>query len=137
MIPKLKQCAACGEDKVIWKNHEGEKYCKDCWYKQAPAKFPNQKKLINSKSPKRDVLDKLYSVIRQKFLTEHPYCQAKLGGCNTNSTDVHHMSGRGLHYLNKATWLSVCRQCHQWIELNPQQAKKMGFSTSRLSDEHT
>ena len=136
MTPKLKQCAACGEDKVIWKNHEGEKYCKDCWYKKAPVKFP-AKKLINKKSEKRQVSDQLYSKLRKLFLERYPYCQAKLDGCLTHSTDVHHKSGRDDNYLNQDTWLSVCRTCHQWIELNPIKAKEMGFSTSRLTNENT
>ena len=62
----------------------------------------------------------------------NPYCQARLDGCTANSTDVHHMKGRGVFYLDKATWLSVCRTCHDWIEKNPLQAKDMEFSKTRL-----
>lgn len=135
MIPKLKQCAGCGEDKVIWKNHAGEKYCKDCWYKKTPVNFPAQK-LINKKSEKRVVSDQLYTKLRKLFLERYPYCQAKLEGCLTKSTDVHHKAGRGDNYLNQDTWLSVCRICHQYIELNPIKAKELGFSISRLTDEN-
>jgi hypothetical protein len=31
------------------------------------------------------------------------------------------------------TWLAVCRNCHTFIEENPEAAKEMGFSESRLT----
>lgn len=134
MIGKPKKCSSCGDLKTIWKNYLGEKYCKDCWYKKAPLNFPRAS-TIKTKSSSKDVLDGLYSKLRKEFLTQFPYCQARLANCTANSTDVHHMKGRGAFYLDKSTWLSVCRTCHNWIELNPIQAKEMGFSKSRLGDD--
>lgn len=126
MIAKLKECAACGEQKTIWKNHAGEKYCKDCWYKKEPIKSPKPK------SDKKAALDGIYSKLRKEYLTLYPYCQARLDGCTANSTDIHHMKGRGVFYLDKNTWLSVCRTCHEWIERNPLEAKDLEFSKTRL-----
>ena len=134
MITKPKQCSGCGEMKLIWKNDGGEKYCKDCWYKKTPPKFPQQSKVLPAKSKKRGVLDQVYSITRKQYLTMHPYCQARVDGCSANATDIHHKAGRSKHYLNQVTWLPVCRQCHQWIELNPEKAKELGFSTSRIND---
>lgn len=134
MISKPKQCSGCGEMKTIWKNSEGEKYCKDCWYKKSPVKFPQQSKVLPKKSPKRGVLDQAYSVLRKQFLTTHPHCYAALEGCTIHSTDIHHKAGRSKHYLNQVTWLAVCRSCHQWIEMNPAKAKELGFSISRIQD---
>lgn len=130
MIPKLKECASCGNLKTIWKNYLGQKYCKDCWYKKEPLKA------VKPKSEKKAVLDVLYSKLRKDFLISHPYCQARLQSCSANATDIHHMKGRGAFYLDKTTWLSVCRSCHSWIELNPLQAKELEFSKSRLEDEN-
>ena len=31
MLSKLKKCSKCDELKVIWKKHNRELYCKDCW----------------------------------------------------------------------------------------------------------
>lgn len=132
MIGKPKQCAACGELKSIWKNHLGEKYCKDCWYKKAPVSFPKQRTPINPKSDKKAVEDKIYSKLRKLFLERYPYCQARLDGCTAVSTDVHHKKGRGEEYLNQDTWLSTCRTCHDWIEKHPIEAKELGFSINRL-----
>lgn len=134
MINKPKQCSGCGEMKAIWKNSEGEKYCKDCWYKKMPPKYPRQSKVLPTRSPKRAVLDQLYSVSRQQFLSRNPFCSARLEGCTTHATDIHHKAGRSKNYLDVLTWLAVCRSCHQWIELNPAKAKELGFSTSRIQD---
>jgi hypothetical protein len=133
ITPKLKKCAGCGQDKSIWKNYLGEKFCKDCWYKKEPINYPKQKTPLKGKSDKRDVLDQLYSKVRKDFLIKNPYCRAKLQGCSAIATDVHHKKGRGLYYLDQNTWLPLCRACHQWIELHPKEAKELGFSDSRLN----
>lgn len=130
MNPKLKICSGCGEEKVIWKNHEGEKYCQQCWnylkFNREGFK-PKTSKPIPAKSKKKEELDKAYSKLRVIFLEKHPMCQAALPGCTHNSTDVHHMASRGKNYLVVSTWLSVCRSCHSWIHLHPEEAREMGF----------
>ncbi len=73
-----------------------------------------------------------YSKLRKEFLSKHPMCQAKIHNCSLKSTDVHHMKGRGKYHLDITTWLSVCRNCHNWIEVNPEDAKDLGFSISRV-----
>lgn len=135
MNSKLKKCSGCGLEQVIWKNYKGEKFCKLCWFKKEPVRFPKQKMSLKAKSDKRAVLDQVYSITRRQFLTSHPYCTARLDGCTNHATDVHHKAGRSKHYMNQATWLAVCRSCHQWIELHPVEAKAAGFSTSRIQDE--
>jgi hypothetical protein len=77
-----------------------------------------------------------YSKKRELFLIANPICQAKLVGCTGKATDIHHTAGRtGDNYLKISTWLAACRSCHSWIELNPTEAKEMGFSQSRLKQE--
>ena len=39
--------------------------------------------------------------------------------------------GRGKYLLDTSTWLSVCRNCHNWIETHPEDAKELGFSISK------
>ncbi len=72
-----------------------------------------------------------YSKLRKQFLSERSVCRAKIHNCSIQATDVHHMKGRGKYHLDTTTWLSVCRNCHTWIELNPEDAKDLGFSISR------
>ena len=128
MQQKLKMCRGCQSLKHIWKSDKKDKYCKECWYKIEKPKS------IAPVSEKRQVAMDEYSKKRLAFLTLHSSCQAKLVSCTGKATDVHHMAGRvGDNYLNMNTWFAVCRNCHSWIELNPDAAKDLGFSESRLN----
>jgi len=127
---KLKKCAGCEQMKYIWKSHGKEKYCKECWYSIEKPKS------ISPVSKKRQGEMDKYALLRDAFITAKPRCEAKLVGCTGISTDVHHKAGRvGENYLKVGTWLSVCRNCHSWIEQNPLEAKELGFSESRLNNE--
>jgi len=87
---------------------------------------------MRQKSKKMQRIDAEYSKRRGVFLTDYPMCQAALPGCTGRSTDVHHKKGRGKYHNDVSTWLSVCRTCHNWIELNPIEAKELGFSIKRV-----
>ena len=126
---KLKKCAGCNEPKHIWKSQGRDKYCKQCWYSIEKPKS------ISPVSKKRQGEMDTYSRLRDAFITAKSKCEAKLVGCTGNSTDVHHKAGRvGDNYLKIGTWLAVCRTCHSWIETNPEAAKDLGFSQSRLNN---
>lgn len=126
---KLKKCAGCSQLKHIWKSHKKDKYCKECWY------TIEKPKSISPVSKKRQGEMDEYSKRRLAFLALHTSCQAKLVSCTGKATDVHHKAGRvGDDYLNMNKWLAVCRSCHGWIENNPQEAKELGFSESRLNE---
>jgi hypothetical protein len=66
---------------------------------------------------------------------ENPYCRAKIVGvCTNNTEDCHHQKGKiELLLLDEDFWLPVCRCCHTWIENNPNRAKDLGLSLSRLA----
>jgi hypothetical protein len=89
-------------------------------------------KAINKISKKLRNLISEYTELRTEYLKQYPLCKANLDGCTKVSTDIHHMQGRGKFLLNILTWLSVCRNCHKWIEMRPKDAKKLKFSNSRL-----
>jgi hypothetical protein len=124
---KLKVCNGCNNPKAIWKSDGKNKYCKECWFSIDKPKAPNK---ISVKMVK--TLDE-YSKKRTAFLAMHPSCQAKLIGCTVMATDVHHKAGRGENHLKVNTWLAVCRNCHRWIEENPDAAKELGYSETRLN----
>jgi hypothetical protein len=112
--------------KQIWKSHGKDKYCKECWYgiekpKPVPARSVKMQKTMDE-----------YTKKRTAFLALHTICQARLQGCTQTATDVHHKAGRGENHNVVSTWLAVCRSCHQWIELNPEESKELGFSENRL-----
>ena len=137
MQVKPKICHNCNQLKVIWKNSEGKRFCKQCWgahsKKSQPIPIAKQKRLP-SRSSKRIKLDTEYSARRKVFLSLKPMCEAHLPSiCTQQSTDVHHKAGRtGELYLDETHWLSVCRACHMWIEEHPSSAKEMGYSINRL-----
>ena len=135
----LKSCSKCNKQKPIWKNHEGKRFCKQCWgaHSGKPKPIPTVKqKKLPSRSSKRKEQEVIYSKQRKEFLALKPMCEAHLPSvCTKVSTDVHHMKGRvGDLLLDETHWLSVCRGCHYWIEFRPEAAKALGFSKNRLDD---
>jgi hypothetical protein len=139
MEAKKKLCSGCSELQYIWKKEGKQRFCKSCWSSQnikglSSTKKPTAKKPLSPRSSKQEKLDALYSILRKKYLENHPMCEARLPGCGLSSTDIHHKAGRtGDRYLDDTDFLSVCRVCHQWIELHPTEAKLLDFSKSRES----
>ena len=134
MKTKLKECDGCNKPSHIWKNHEGFKYCKYCWSAQKaidedkPIKSTVYK--IPQVSSKRKKKDAEYLKLRQRFLNEFSMCQVSVAGCSNGATDVHHTyagANREAFYLVQSTWKAVCRNCHNWIHNNPEQAKIMNW----------
>jgi hypothetical protein len=125
---KFKNCDGCNTSQRIWKADARKKYCKNCWVKIEPYKTIN-KVSVKLKKELSEYYDK-----REDFFKEKPVCEANIPDCcSKKSSDVHHMKGRGENLLNTSTWISVCRYCHQFIELNPLVAKDLGYSISRLN----
>ena len=134
MKTKLKECDGCNKPSVIWKNHEGFKYCKYCWSCQKAINSDSSQKPTDYKIPqvssKKKKKDAEYLKLRERFLTENPICQVSVAGCMNGATDVHHKfagSNRDAFYLVQSTWLAVCRNCHNHIHANPADARTMGW----------
>lgn len=132
MIVKKKLCCACDTLQFIWKNHDGNKYCKHCWYNNTPPKPP---KPI---SDKRRVEHVLYSKLRKEFLNkpENSFCKGRFPGVCLNVTGenltIHHKKGRGKYYLDQTTWVSLCLACHTYVETHPLEARSLGLSDTKL-----
>jgi hypothetical protein len=131
---KLKTCDGCQKETVIWKNHEGFKYCKYCWSCQKAINSDSPQKPTDYKIPlvssKRKKKDAEYSKLREKYLTENPLCMVKVNGCSHGATDVHHTyagANRDAFYLVQSTWKAVCRNCHNYIHEHPEDARTMGW----------
>jgi len=137
MESKKKLCKGCDKEQFIWKSHGRYKYCKSCWLRVKPKKplvqipLKSKRSAIRKKSSKMSALDTVYFKLRKNFLYRYPLCGAALPKCTSQSTDVHHMKGRGKYYNNVTTWLSVCRTCHDWIETHPIEAEELGLSIKR------
>jgi hypothetical protein len=131
---KLKICDGCQKETVIWKNHEGFKYCKYCWSCQKAINNNSSQKPTDYKIPlvssKRKKKDQEYLKLRERYLNENQLCMVKVAGCTNGATDIHHTfagSNREAFYLVQSTWLAVCRNCHDWIHANPAESRIMGW----------
>ncbi len=85
---------------------------------------------IKPLSDKRAVQNKAYLTLRKVYLENHKDCQIKGVGCSIKAVEIHHSySGkdRGKYFLEISTWFSVCRNCHQWIHLNPKESRKLEY----------
>lgn len=135
---KLKICDECLEEKVIWKNFEGNKYCLSCWNRIKPKKpstsLPKKSKIAKS-SVKRKEQNKEYKLVRDDYMLAHPYCEGNISFiCTGKATELHHAGGRVGNLLTDTRYFkALCHACHVWAELNPKEAKEMGLSVSRLN----
>jgi hypothetical protein len=137
MKVKKKICNKCLVERVIWKNHEGNRYCKFCWsshFVTEKYKPTNKQKPIAHRSVKRAKQEREYLKLRKTYLLSSPTCKAHLPNiCTGTVTDIHHMKGRiGSLLTDTKFFLAVCRPCHDWIELNPKEAKELGYSINRI-----
>lgn len=138
---KLKECSICKKQTVLWKSNP--KACKECWLKikaqesqsnpintNTPQRTKSRSYRIKSVSDKKLVELKDYRKKRDTFmkgkLCEFPDCKEK-------ATDLHHAKGRtGSLLTDERYFKALCRSHHMWVEVNPDDAKSMGLSLSRL-----
>lgn len=96
-------------------------------HRSSPAKTSNKTKpryRIPAISKARYARMKEYGKLRKEFLATNKLCAR----CGKKATDIHHTRGRvGRLLCMSAHWISVCRQCHQWIGENPNEARAEGL----------
>lgn len=74
-----------------------------------------------------------YRIVRDAYMANHKWCEAKLNGCTSIATDLHHKAGKvGKLLTDSRYFCALCRNCHSYLEVNPAEAKKLGFSLDRL-----
>lgn len=132
----MKTCGGCGPVEKLWKakTKDREGYCASCWPKYQ-LKEGKQPRKINKVAARRKIQVKSYSVIAPIYKANNPECKAKLSGCTGKTTEIHHKMGRIEDLLcDIRFFLPVCRSCHDWIEVNSEKAKELGFSVSRLAN---
>ena len=130
MISKKKVCSACNTEQYIWKRHLSQPFCKSCWSCHESKDKPKTKvpSKLKQKSDKQKAIDKAYTLMRKEYLTKHPMCEVKLPGvCKGQACDIHHTAYRGINTLAQATWLAACRECHNFVHMEPKLARKLGF----------
>lgn len=88
---------------------------------------------MNQYSKKRQKVNREYSKLAKAFKEAHPICMVQSKSCSGVATEIHHKKGRGEFLCDVSTFVAVCRNCHNMVELNPIWAKQAGFSQSRLT----
>ena len=144
---KLKECSECKEMTYLWKSNPP--CCKNCWLK-IKASEPSKSKSgtnvhkttkssayrIKSVSDKKLSELKEYRALRDGYLATHKVCEHP--ECKNLSEDLHHAKGRVGGLLTDVRYFkALCRRCHRWVEENPEQAKALGLSLSRLEKDKT
>lgn len=87
---------------------------------------------IKPVSSKRAAQMKLYRDRRDDYFKMFPVCE--FPECNSTEITLHHMKGRiGDLLCDMRYFKSLCMKHHEWVENNPEQAKKMGLSVERLN----
>lgn len=111
---KKKICAHCQEEKYIFKNISGLKYCKECSFSQKEKGQPIKKSSIAKKFPKATGEKILFFEI---FNERDPWCE--LCGepiLEFNVANYHHLKHKGNHpelRLDKTNIIKVCFNCHR------------------------
>jgi len=133
----LKKCIICKKEYKAFKSTD--KFCSYLCLKLSNIK----QKSIPKVSVKRKSMNEKYSVLRKEFLAlpENKFCPIT----KQPATEVHHKAGRigfadEWARLNNVPllidvryFLGVSRNGHRWIEENPEEAKKLGYSVDRLT----
>lgn len=115
---KLKTCSICDEQCYLF----SKGCCKSCWQK------------IYGKSSIKRTSDKMkertsqYQWLRDKYLKDHPTCEI----CGTKKDlDLHHKKFRDGDNLF-SNFMTVCRNCHNYIHENVLESYQKGWLLSRL-----
>lgn len=99
------------------------------------AKPRTLRKRLNPVSKKQGKRNREYAKERKRFLNEGDMCEARLEGCTGVAKEIHHKHGKvGKDLLDKTNFLRVCRPCHDYLEVHPNEAKQLGLSESRLAN---
>lgn len=74
-----------------------------------------------------------YRVVRDDYMANHKWCEAKLNGCTSIATDLHHKAGKvGALLTDSRYFCALCRSCHTWVGENHSKAKELGLVVDRL-----
>lgn len=84
-------------------------------------------RMIRKVSLKRAAQMREYRKLRREYLAAYPECLAcVLRGKQKpgRAVDIHHRRGRaGRMLLAREWWVTICRDCHDWVGRNPVEAQ--------------
>lgn len=96
------------------------------------AVIPTKRKAIAPVSKKKLKELQTYRKNRDEYFKEKPVCEFL--GCNCKEITLHHMAGRiGSLLTDKTNFRSLCLEHHEYVELHPEETKRLDLSRERLS----
>jgi hypothetical protein len=90
---------------------------------------------IKKASKKLASNQRIYEVLRRDYLMDHEECECGRPECKKGpSVEIHHAAGKiGALLTEVSNFRAVSRECHDWAEAHPKEAKLIGLSVSRLN----
>ena len=82
-------------------------------------------------SSKKKAQAEEYRILKRDYMKYHPDCEVEK--CSNKAEDIHHKEGRGSKTNDTATWMAVCRRCHERIHAGanegygPSWAREKGY----------
>lgn len=96
-----------------------------------PLRDTKTPKPISKQSDKEKKRQVAYMALRKTYMEQHDKCMFK--DCNIQSTECHHIRGRGKEYmLDTSEWMAVCSEHHRYIHDNDKECRELGYLKSRL-----
>ena len=90
------------------------------------------RKRLPSVSKKRAGEARIYAKRKKAFLRTHTHCARCGDWKGFECRDLHHWAKRaGKLYLEEKLWITLCRECHDWVHRNEQQAQRDGWLAPR------
>lgn len=138
MKRKVKECKECNNERQIY----ARGLCGFCYQKDRAKAYqkrqknkPKKRKAISPISDKQAERLKVYRKNRDKYMKEHPFCEARLENCTFKATDLHHKKKRiGDNLTNQKYFMALCRSCHNFIEnkMSIEEAERKGLRIRSL-----
>ncbi len=101
--------------------------------REPKTKKPLERTAINKKpckikpmSKKREAENKVYVMLRRRFLKDNPVCFIK--ACDKQANTIEHTAGRGINFLNVSTWKPCCLEYNLELENNPELSREYQVS---------
>lgn len=137
---KNKLCNLCNKKRLGTDKKEAPLKPKKVYeLKRTPLK-PKSSGLKSNSKPIKQVSSKQqkrlteYNKVATEYKKSNPICERCL---IAETSDIHHRKGRVGELLSDSKWfMAVCRPCHNWIEVHPEESRRLGYSLSRLSIEN-
>jgi len=118
----FKKCDECGGD------HYAKGKCRIHYRmpsQMSPKPLSKPKVKIKQFSDKKLTELAVYCKLRDQHFAKYPICQ--FHGCQSTNIELHHKKSRKYFLCDSESFMSVCRNHHNWIHENCKESYKLGY----------